>query len=219
MAGCRIPFATRAALLPVEPEHGLFWSYDEPLISGCITFLADMNTAIKPPPSEFSYLVDGVPKTPDSLTWLNDRVLKFQYSQAELEPSIINLSFPVPHPLLRFATGVQVGSFLANGLEFEPTATGDYDDPLFELNIRFPIAMDTSVVLLTNEIIVEVDGNEEGLLDIAWADDRTLLVRLNVIGSETDDVVIYFNVPSPRLRAIDLHQSCPFILDEIEIET
>lgn len=172
-----------------------------------------MNTAIKPPPSNFAYIVDDVNKTPDSLTWLNDRVLQFAYSEAALGPAVVNLSFPAPHPLLRFATGEMHGSFLSPGAEFVPTIGFEYSDPALNLEITFPVEMDQTVVPITADFVVEVDGSGTAIDNIEWDDGFTLLLELTAAGETGNPVVVIFATPTPRLRATDTHQACPFTLN------
>lgn len=209
---------TKALLLPPEPEHGLFWAYDDPALSGCITFLADMNTAIKPPPAAFSFIVDGVPKTPDSLAWLNDRVLQVRYSEAVLGPSVVNLDFPAPHPQLRFAAGPQVGSFFSLGFEFVPSASGEYDTPDLEITILFPTIMDTSVIPLISDFLIDIDDSEEIMDSIEWVGNTRLLFKLSKAGLNVINNSLEYPVPSDRLRAVDLHQACPFSILDLQIE-
>ena len=197
--------------MPKEPEHGAFWIYDDPDLSLCITFAEDMNTALLPAASTFSLIVDDVPKTPDTLAWLNDRVLSIDYSEAALGPSVVDLDYPVTQPQLRFASGMQVGSFSEVGLEFDIAAGGAFiGDSDYEIDLTFPLSMDQTVTPLITDMTVIANGFDAEVTAVSWSDATTLDIEANLDGGGEINVFVALATPTPRLRALDQHQACPF---------
>lgn len=211
---CPIPFSTKATLLPDAPPCGFFWSYDDPDLGLCLTFFEDMDTSVKPPAAFFDIDVDTVNKTPDSLTWLNDRVLSFDYAEAILNPSVLRLIYPLPHPLLRTALLVVQGSFNIGGTEFVPTAAYDYNDPDLLVVVEFPIDMDQTKTPNTNEMIIYDNGVPKEPDSISWTGPRHLELDYTEAGL-TEDVDVELPTPTPNLVCLTGRQVCPFRVDEL----
>lgn len=203
--------------MPDPNLHDAFWTYDDPDVNLCITFNEDMNTAIKPSPDKFSLNVDGVPKEPDSLNWLNDRVLEFNYSEALLSPTAIDLDFPATDPLLRTALGQQVGSFFAVGFELVATLAVSTDGNDYEYVISFNTEMDETVIPLNTDFAL-LDGVEVvAVTNISWIVPNRLLIDGFLIDGNQTSFTATFATPTPLLRAIDQHQVCPFEVFDTEV--
>ena len=188
----------------------MFWGYDDPDLSLCITFSEDMNTALKPDPDKFSVIVDGIPKEPDSLTWLNDRVLSFDYSEAILNPTVVNLDFPVLDPKLRTAASQQVGTFFAVGVELYEPLTGTYVDPTYNVFLDFNTDMDQTATPLIGDFTLTEAGNPIAIVGVGWAGPRQLQVQGVLGGGGKVNVVLNYPTPSPRMVCLKGNQACPF---------
>lgn len=53
-----------------------------------------MDETAQPSPGHFVIDVDGVPKTPDSLSWTLANTMTFAYAEAVLAPSVVRLAYP-----------------------------------------------------------------------------------------------------------------------------
>lgn len=172
-----------------------------------------MDTSVKPPAAFFDIEVDSVNKTPDSLTWLNDRVLGFDYSEAVLNPSVLRLIYPVPHPLLRTALGEQQGSFNIGGTEFTPEATGEFEDPDYSVSVFFDVNMDQTITPLITDFVLKDNGSAITITDVSWFSATELVIVGNLDEGTEDNVTLEFPTPTQRLRCVTLRQSCPFLID------
>lgn len=114
-------------MLPNDPPLGFVWNYIDPLFEVFSTFSADMDTSVIPPASAFTLVVDGVPKTPDAVSWLSARCMRVEYSEAALNPAVLSFQFPVLHDDLKYATGLQKGTWDIVGIEqtYDPEYTTD----------------------------------------------------------------------------------------------
>lgn len=179
-----------------------------------MTFFEDMDTTVKPPAAFFDIEVDSVNKTPDSLTWLNDRVLNFDYAEAVLNPSVLRLIYPAPHPLLRTALGEQQGSFNIGGTEMVPTAKYDYTDPDLVVEITFPIAMDQGKQPDLDKWIIYDNGIPKVPVGSDWQNGFVLELDYAEAGL-TEDVDVELLNSTPNLVCLAGTQVCPFRIDNL----
>ena len=180
-----------------------------------MTFFEDMDTSVKPPAAFFDIEVDAVNKTPDSLTWLNDRVLSFDYAEAILNPSVLRLIYPLAHPLLRTALLEIQGSFNIGGTEMVPAAEYDYDDPDLVVEVTFPLPMDQTKTPATNEMILYDNGVPKGPDGISWSS-ATVLELNYAEGGLTEDVDVELPNATPNLVCLAGTQICPFRIDNLD---
>ena len=132
-ADCPITFSTKAVLLPDDPPRGFVWNYIDPNFCLFTTFDVDMDTSTIPPASFFRISVDSVWKTPDSVDWLSPRCLRATYSEAALTPTALAFNFQQPHPDMKYATGLQRGTWNQTGIE--QTYNADYEMTGFVMDL------------------------------------------------------------------------------------
>ena len=77
------------------------WTYVDPLLDVVLTFAEDMFDGITPPATVFTIDVDGVDKTPTTLTWDSTTELSIEYSEAVLAPTAVRCRLPALHPDLK----------------------------------------------------------------------------------------------------------------------
>lgn len=174
-----------------------------------MTFDEDMDTSVKPPAAFFELIVDTVTKTPDTITWLNDRVLGVEYSEAVLGPTEVIFAFPAPHPLLRTALLEQIGTFSNTGFEMVPTGEFEYSDPNLVVEVTFPIDMNQTVVPTTAEMFLYDNAVQKVPDAISWISARILKLEYAEAGL-TQDVDVELPTPTPNLVCLADRQVCPF---------
>jgi len=136
-------------------------------------------------------------------------------SEVALDPSIVKFQFPAPHPLLRTALLIQVGTFDITGFEFIPDAAFEYNDPDLTIEINFPIAMDETVTPATTDFIIEIDDTPVTPDSVVWDEPEVLILNYAEAGHGTPVIDLEFLGPVPNLRCLSLRQACPFELFEL----
>ncbi len=115
--GYPIPFATRETLLPSATPTHFAWSYSDPNLGLDLTFPQAMDQTVSPAVADLIILVDGVPKTPDSLEWFTATEMTLDYSEALLGPSVLRLQYPLMAPNFISLVGQPVFPFDLLGVE------------------------------------------------------------------------------------------------------
>lgn len=114
-ADCRITFAT-SHLSPLNfAPLGVAWGYIDPNYTVVLEFPYAMDTTVTPPSNQFSIIIDGVPKAPDSVVWDTPTILELAYQEALMAPTVLQLSFPVVHANFRSPQLFLVQPFLITG--------------------------------------------------------------------------------------------------------
>lgn len=70
-----------------------------------------MDQTVAPAPGQFVIDVDGVPKTPDTVVWIDPGTLGLTYAEAVLGPSVIRLQYPRMFPNFLSLAGQPVFPF------------------------------------------------------------------------------------------------------------
>lgn len=93
MDDCPIPFRTSLPLLPVLNPASSAWTYVDPALEVVLTFGESMDQTSEPLPGDFVFVVDGVDKTPISVTWDSATELAIGYDEAVLSPTVVRCRF------------------------------------------------------------------------------------------------------------------------------
>ena len=211
---CRIPFYTRALLLPDNPPLGFTWTYDDPTFTLCCTFDEDMDTSVIPPRENFAINWGDGWENVDGRVWLTDRTMGFSIGAIGETPASLRLRFYPLSTLLRNAAGIQRGSFNIEGVELQPTAKYDYADPAMRVEVTFPVPMNQAVVPDTDEMIV-YDNNVPFEPDaIAWLSATVLELDVTIPGS-LEVIDVQLPAATPNLQCALGLTLCPFRLNGI----
>ena len=117
MDDCPISFATNQTLPLNFFPLGVEWNYTDPNYTITVEFPHVMDTTATPPSGNFSIIIDGVPKAPDSASWDTSTVFEVLYQEAAMGPTVVQLSFPAKHANFRSPQLFQVQPFLIAGVE------------------------------------------------------------------------------------------------------
>lgn len=115
---CPICFATSHLSLLSQQPTGVRWNYTVSDLTVFVDFATTMDVSVQPLPAAFVIDVDGVPKTPDSVSWDTSTALLLEYDEAALAPIVVKAQLPVADPLLRSSGLFIVQPFDITGVEF-----------------------------------------------------------------------------------------------------
>lgn len=105
---CPISFGASQQLLPnAQPTSGT-WNYAVADLTGDIIFPVDMDETVEPLPAEIIIDVDGVPKTPDSVSWVDATTLSYAYNEVALGPVVVKFQYPQMFPNFKSLAGQPV---------------------------------------------------------------------------------------------------------------
>lgn len=93
MGDCPIRFSSSHPLSPRFIPASSLWSYGDPVLDVVLTFGEAMDQTEEPLPGDFVFDVDGVEKTPISVTWDSATELSIQYDEATLGPSVVRCRY------------------------------------------------------------------------------------------------------------------------------
>lgn len=214
MDDCPTCFATRAVLQHEAGPCGVFWTYEDPLLSCYMSFTEDMDTTVSPPASLIKIDVDDVQKTAISFDWLTDRMFRATYAEATLGPVDVDLKTLSTHPNFRTALLELVFPFDEQCYELDLSATAAYADPDLTIVITFQSAMDQTVTPLTSEMNIYANDVLKAPDGIAWQ----TATKLNLIYSEAalpPDYDVELPAATDRLRSLIQTVIPPFRLDTL----
>lgn len=98
MGDCPICFATSQPLLPRLIPASSNWTYADPALDVVLTFGENMDQTSQPLPADFVLDVDGVAKTPDTVTWDSATELSVEYSEVALGPTAVRCRYSTINP-------------------------------------------------------------------------------------------------------------------------
>lgn len=182
-----------------------------------MTFGEDMDTSVIPPVSHFSLDIDGVPKTPDSVTWANNRCIVIDYAEGALAPVSVNLQFLPIHPNLKTAAGRQIGSFTSIGSQFAPTASASWNLGTEEISISLNRTFNDLTVLEPNDWILYVAGAPTTLDAINFDSPTQLFGEVDILNPGAAQVDIEFNGPNGTMVLPTGQQVPPFKILDIHV--
>lgn len=105
---CPISFGPSRPSLPSATPTSGTWNYTVADLTGDIDFPVLMDQTVQPLPAEIILLVDGVPKTPDSLNWFDPQTLQYAYNEVALGPVVVRFQYPQMFPNFRSVAGQPV---------------------------------------------------------------------------------------------------------------
>ncbi len=114
---CPTPFFRNHLLPPRVLPSGFDWVYFNPDLDLTLSFPTPMDTTHQPLPAQFIILVDGVPKTPDLLFWIDPVSMAIAYAEPSLAPSVVRLIYSEASPLFHDLTEHQVFPFDILGVQ------------------------------------------------------------------------------------------------------
>lgn len=215
MDDCPIPFGAKLPS-PVELlPAGFLWNYQNINLQLCLKFNEQMDNTFTPAPSDFILLVDGVPKTPDSIAWSGVFVLEINYSQAALNPSNVNLELPESVGPFHSITFVPVSPFDIVGEEQTATAHWDSagDDFILTVTMNFNMIENSSAPTdPMNVTFVGFDGSPDaveifanGTIDLLFVNENPPLGTMNLT----------FGPPNGLYRKANGLNLCSFFINNI----
>ncbi len=95
---CRICFATSHPLSPRLIPASSNWTYADPAFEVVLTFGENMDQTSQPLPADFVIDIDGVEKTPDTVTWDSATELSLDYNEAVLGPTVVRCRYSKINP-------------------------------------------------------------------------------------------------------------------------
>ena len=213
---CRITFSTSHLLLRSVTPIGFLWNYQGDDLQLCLTFDEDMDTAVTPPAANFIIDVDTVDKTPDSVQWLNNRVLQLLYEEAALGPVAVSLEYTDCNETLRAADGVPVFQFNISGIHQNPSAKWEADLPEVTIDIELVLNLESDAGTPTDiwEISWVAVTKEPDAVNVQL--DGDILLTINPSGQPVEPVNVELLVVNEFLKTAAGLWICPFKLLDIE---
>lgn len=215
MDDCPIPFGAK---LPSPPELlpiGFLWDYEDNELQLCLIFVKTMDATFTPAPSDFILLVDGVPKTPDSVTWLDTRVLEIIYNQPALNPSVVNLELPESVGTFHSITFVPVSPFDIVGIEQTATAVWDSAGDDFVLTVTMNFNMLAKASAQTNRMNVTFVGFDGSPDTVEVTADGRILLFFEDENPPLGTINLTFDPVSADYRSTEGLWLCPFSINNI----
>lgn len=111
MDDCPTSFASSHPLLPRFIPASSAWTYVDPALEVVLTFGESMDQTSEPLPGDFVFDVDGVEKTPVSVTWDSATELSIEYSEATLSPTAVRCRYSTQNPDFLSVAGELVTPF------------------------------------------------------------------------------------------------------------
>lgn len=93
MDDCPIRFNSSLPLSPRFLPLSSDWTYVDPALDVVLTFAGAMDQTEQPLPGDFVFDVDGVEKTPISVTWDSATELSIQFDEAVLNPTVVRCRY------------------------------------------------------------------------------------------------------------------------------
>lgn len=101
MDGCPTFFRTSQPLSPRFIPASSDWTYVDPALDVVLTFSETMDETEQPLPGDFVFDVDGVEKTPITVTWDSATELSIQFDEAVLSPTVVRCRYSTINEDLR----------------------------------------------------------------------------------------------------------------------
>lgn len=168
-----------------------------------------MDTSVIPPKPFFTMEVDGAPHKVVGRTWVTDRTIGFSYNEAALDPSTVRIQFPVLHPNLKTALGVQQCTFDQLCQNMDPKGEYEYEDPDLLVEVSFPVDMNTGLIPDTDEMNIYVAAVLKEPDSINWKNDQVLELHY-AEGALVGQIDVQLPAATPNLVCAGGSVLCPF---------